>query len=156
MKKIKLYGTLIIIISIIYIISLCYISVQLNNHPYRIVISADQLMYEALLQDKDKQMYVPIVIENKSNRLISSNKNISMGYHLYSVDNDYNQTMISWDNALTSIDDIFNNEKGICNVALTIPDKAGTYIYYIDVLEADKYWFSEKGVLTIPVTVEVK
>ena len=156
MKRIKIYGIAIGIVFITYVASLCYISAKMNDHPYRIKISAKQVMYEVQLVDNDKILYVPITIENKSNRLISSHNNISMGYHLYSADNDDEQTMISWDNALTSIEDIFNNETGICNVALTIPDKVGTYIYYIDVLETSKCWFSEKGVLTIPVTVEVK
>ena len=155
MKRIKIYGIVIGLLFIIYVTSLCYISAIMNDHPYRIKTSAKQVMYEVQLADEGI-LYVPITIENISNRLISSNNNISMGYHLYSVDKEGKQTMISWDNTLTTIEDIFNNETGICNVALTIPDKVGTYIYYIDVLETDKCWFSEKGVLTIPVTVEVK
>lgn len=156
MKKIKLYGTVIGILFIIYVVGLCYVSARMNDHPYRVITSAKQVFYEALLENKDQPLYVPITIENRSNRLISSNNNISIGYHLYRVDENGEQTMISWDNQLTNIPDIFNNETGICNVALILPDKEGTYIYYIDILEAYKCWFSEKGVLTIPVTVEVK
>jgi hypothetical protein len=156
MKKIKIYGILIGITLVIYITSLYYISAKMNNHPFRIFTSTNQMMYEVSLNDRDKRLYVPIIIKNRSNRLISSRNNISMGYHLYNVDEKQNQTLISWDNELTNIEDIFNNENGECNVALTIPEKTGVYIFYIDVLEAGKYWFSEKGVLTIPVTVEVK
>lgn len=156
MKRIKLYGMIIGVVFIIYVVALCYISTRMNDHPYRIKTSASQEVFDVSLQDKDRVIYVPITIENKSNRLISTNNNISMGYHLYAVDKNGKQTMVSWDNTLTSIEDVFNNETGICNVALYIPDKAGKYIYYVDVLDSGKCWFSEKGVLTIPVIVEVK
>lgn len=156
MKKLKVYATIIGFLFIGYVVALGYISARMNSHPYRITTSATQIMYE-VTRDKDAQViYVPIKITNNSNRLISSNNKMNMGYHLYKIDSNGKQEMISWDNPLTSIKDIFNNESGICNVAISIPDKAGTYICYIDLLEDNKCWFSEKGVLTIPVTVEVK
>ena len=156
MKKVKICGVIISIMLIIYVILLCYISTKMNNHPYKIYTSTDQTMYNVTLSNETKQIYVPITIENRSNRLISTRNNISMSYHLYKIDDNQNQTLVSWDNPLTNIDDVFNNEIGVCNVALTIPEKNGLYIYYIDILETGKLWFSENGVLTIPVTVEVK
>lgn len=157
MKKVKIYSIIIALIFVLYVAGLCYISVKMNAHPYKIKTSLkEQVMYEVKLEDKDKPLYVPVIIENKSNRLISSNNNMNIGYHLYSVDEEGKQVMLSWDNKLSYIEDIFNNETGLCNVELMIPEKAGKYIYYIDVLEKEKCWFSEKGVLTIPVTVEVK
>ncbi|MFW6679575.1 hypothetical protein ACOAOT_18250 [Lacrimispora sp. AGF001] len=156
MKKMKKYSILVSILLFIYVFTLSIISVKMNNHPYRIFTSASQVSYEVSSKDANRELFVPITIKNKSNRLISSRNNINIGYHLYGVDENKEQKLIAWDNQLSNIEDIFNNEEGTCNVTLNIPDEAGVYIYYIDVLESNTQWFSEKGVLTIPVTVEVK
>lgn len=134
-EKFLIIGTFLLII--LYLGMLIYISRQQN--PYRVELKAAEREIE--VQVDQKSIELPVELSNYSNRFISTSTGFFLDYHL---ENDNNE-LLSYDNQRSEIKGVLSTDTADIPLLINIPDKAGVYYLYVDIVEEGIAWFSDKG-----------
>lgn len=137
----------------LYTVSLFLISS--NQNPYLVEMSVQENYLSISREETGAFYYIPVEISNKSSRTVSSQLNTNLSYHLYRVgEND--DTLISLENGRSVVPNIYPGDSEIVELQYEVPVEKGVYIIYIDLIEEGVKWYSESGMLTPYVMIEVR
>lgn len=135
---------------IIYVVLLIYISSIQSN--YNVKLNTEKEVYE-FTENEEKEYVIPVIINNKSNRVLSSTEEykIFLSYHLY----DGEGNLLVYDGMRSSFEhQILSHEKDVVDMYMNL--EPGEYIVEIDVLQEFVTWFAEQEDTSIRVKVIVK
>lgn len=122
-----------------------------DSNYYRVEIMSDE--NELVLTENAIATKINIVLKNKSRKIISSDNNIFLSYHLYDLDG----REIVYDNARTQIKKV--NPFAVSEVIPLIverPVERGVYMVKVDMVEEYVAWFAEKGNPTLDLKLTVQ
>lgn len=151
MKK-KVVAYIIGMLSFLYIVSLFFISK--NQNPYYVKMESTEAFCYVNRAETGNLYETSVVIANHSNRTLSSQLNINLSYHLYRVVED-TQELVSIENIRTTIPNIYPGDSTEVRLQFEVPAENGTYILYADLIEENVIWYSERGMRTPYITIEV-
>ena len=139
MKK-KLITLVLIIASVglLYVYN-SFINRYYNSSYYNVEITAD--VSEVLFENTDTGRTINIQLNNNSRRILSSENNVYLAYHLL----DSNENLIEYDMPRTSLSKINPFNDSIFPMNISRPSQPGEYIIVIDLVEEGVCWFSDKG-----------
>ncbi len=136
----------------LYTVSLFIISK--NQNPYYVKMESTEAARYINRAGAGNLHETSIVITNYSNRTLSSQLNINLSYHLYRIAED-TQELVSIENIRTTMPNIYPGESKEVQLQFELPAEDGIYIIYADLIEEDVIWYSERGMRTPYITIEV-
>lgn len=136
----------------LYTVSLFLIS--RNQNPYHVKMESTEAFCYVNRAETGNLHETSIVITNHSNRTLSSQLNINLSYHLYRIVGD-TQELVSIENIRTTIPNIYPEDSTEVRLQFEVPIENGIYILYADLIEENVVWYSERGMRTPYITIEV-
>lgn len=141
---------LIVVGIILYAGILVYISSIQSMYDVKLTTESDVYEFE---QNESKEYVIPVHVDNRANRLLSSGENeaLFLSYHLY----DANGNLLNYDGMRSRFTkQIFAGHKGMVDLHMNL--EPGEYRVDIDIVEEFVTWFNEHENTQISVKVFVK